>query len=133
MSEYGDAGPDVDDDQGIAEATDEDELGDSFDQFPADHALASIEAEYPLDNGDVPVDSVEERTWREVPDDPSLDQRSDPAIELIEVSSDGVDGETLDGLTSDYDEGELLGESTTRDRMVPAEEAAIHIVDDSDG
>ena len=69
-----DAGVNPDDDQGLAERLDDEELGmtdtatGEVGSVASDHPLASMEATSVLGTGDVPADSVRERAWREEPE-----------------------------------------------------------------
>jgi hypothetical protein len=135
MSDVYDAGVDVNDEQATAEELDDDRFEADKVDYPPDQALASLEAAAPIDTGDVPQDSLEERLWREEPDELPV---ADEVVELVEPHPDG-------GYDADFaseatfvladevpDDGELLGQAVDPDEAAPAEEAAIHIVSDAD-
>jgi hypothetical protein len=115
---------DLGDDQQIAEALDEDELGDDLSDFPPEHGFASLEATVVTDTGDVPEDSLEEREWRE--DAGDEDERNPDPVELVD--EEWGDPEDLDEVR-DRPDGELLGETGDLEPQ-SAEEDAIHIVDE---
>jgi hypothetical protein len=133
--------PDPADDQAIAEELDPDALDDADDDYPSDYppdrALASQEARLPIDTGDVPQDSLEERLWREEPD--VANPVGDAAVEIVDPHPDaGLDPDFAadarteqahepddDGLTAD-----AYTSSSADDPGTPAEEAAIHVIDE---
>lgn len=57
------------DEQDQSEALDEDTIGDI--EYPPDQPLGVEEARVTTPTGDVPPDSVRERSWREEPEEPN--------------------------------------------------------------
>ena len=117
------------DDQDVAEELDEDALDDrELEEYPADRGLASLEATVVTDTGDVPLDSVAERDWREEPeDDGRPSDRGRPVVELVDDDFADPTAEPTED-----DEGELLGDAVDAEGMVSAEESAIPLVDEDD-
>jgi hypothetical protein len=138
MSDQVAGGIDPTDEQATAEALDGSELDASNDDYPSDyppdHALASEEARVPIDTGDVPADSLEERIWREEPD--QLPPDDGPGIELVEPHADaGFDPDFADASIGEVghvplDDGTSTAEGVEYDRSdQPAEELAVHLLD----
>jgi len=133
MSDATATGPDAGDEQATAEAIDEDELEATADDYPPDAALASLEAAQPLPNGEVPPDSVAERSWRE---EPEVTEVAPAAVQLIEPHPDaGLDPDFAEEAAAGMpmtgsDDGELDATATPPSAApVPAEESAVHIVE----
>lgn len=137
-------GIDPSDEQATAEALDGSELGDPDDDYPEDYppdrALASEEARALTDLGDVPADSLEERIWREEPD--QLPPDDGPRVELLEPHPDaGFDPDFADDSLGEvahdriYD-GSLVADAFEDDEAgrgdQSGEELAIHLVDGLD-
>ena len=133
MSDAYDATRFTDDDQAVAEELDDDRFDGDKADYPPDHALASLEATTRIDNGDVPRDTLEERRWREQPDDLPA---PDDSIRLIEPDPDAGHDAAFADLSAfapgdDVGDGsELLGQATDPDSVPAAEEAAEHIIED---
>jgi hypothetical protein len=130
---------DPNDDQLQAEAFDDENVEPDMDldDYGPDHGLAVREAMVVTDTGDVPADSIEERAWREEPDRLRPDTRGWDE-ELIEPHPDfGLDQDFADESAPSYGHqvtdgiavGEVAGPVET---LLPAEEAAIHIVGGDD-
>lgn len=88
-----DARLDIEDDQALAEAFDEDkrdtrETDDAVDvdDYASEVPLATLEARAPINAGDVPPDSLEDRLWREVPD--RLPAAPQHHLQLVEAHPD---------------------------------------------
>jgi hypothetical protein len=116
--------PDPDDEQAVAEELDEDRFDGDITDYPPDHALASREAAAPIETGDVPQDSLEERIWREEPDE--LPPRDEPVL-LADPDADELQPDEVDRLD---EEKQLLGQDIDPEDTPSAEEAAVHVVDD---
>ena len=141
MTDASTGGLDPDDDQAVAEALDP-ELNDWTDtgapaDYPPDHALASAEARVVGPTGDVPLDSLEERLWREEPD--VLPPADDERIELVEPHPGaGLDPDfeqgSLEEIDAVDDDGQLSASGLlyAPEDVPPAEEVAVHVVDDPD-
>jgi len=133
MSDGQDSGLDVDDDQAVAEELDDDRFDDDMIGYPPDRALASLEATAPIETGDVPQDSLEERLWREEPDDLT---RADEAVEILEphpdaaYDTDFAASSRFELAEEPTDDHELVGQIVDPDGSDPAEELAIHVVDE---
>lgn len=130
---------DTNDDQFVAEEFDEDNLEPDVDvdDWGPDHGLAVKEASVVLDSGDVPADSLDERLWREEPDVLRPDTRGFNE-ELIEPHPDfGLDAdfasESVAEFAHEVTDGIAVGDvGGPLETLLPAEEAAIHVVDDPD-
>jgi len=134
-------GIDPTDEQATAEALDGSELGTADDDYPIDyppdHALASEEARAPIETGDVPMDSLEERIWREEPD--QLPPDDGTMVELVEPHADaGLDPDFADASGAELahqptDDGTLVADGLDADPAdQPAEELAIHVIDEGE-
>lgn len=130
---------DRNDDQFGAEEFDEDNVEPDIDleDWGPDHGLAAQEASVITDTGDVPADSFDERTWREEPDRLVPDTRGWDE-ELIEPNPDfGLDPDFAASSAAEFGHeaprGLAVGEvGGPFDGLLPAEEAAIHIVTNED-
>jgi len=133
MSDPSSSAPDVDDEQATAEELDEDRFEDDLDDFPPDHPVG-LEAAAPIETGDVPQDSLEERLLREEPD--VLQPPEQPDVDLIEPEPDGgfdpefaAEANALVGSKPDPG-GALVADGTDpTDGPYPAEEAAMHVIE----
>ncbi len=130
---------DPNDDQFVAQEFDDDNVEPDLDVegYGPDHGLAAFEASVVTTSGDVPADSLAERAWREEPD-------------RLTPSSDGMDGELIEArpdwgfdpefsaesaaeFAHEMPDGVAVGETGgPLDAVLPAEEAAIHVIDGED-
>jgi len=133
MSDPSNSAPDVEDEQATAEELEEDSF-DNLDDFPPDHPVG-LEAAAPIETGDVPQDSLEERLLREEPD-VVVAPNAQPDVDLIEPEPDGgfdpdFAAEANALVRSGPDpSGALVADGTDpADGPYPAEEAAMHVVE----